>query len=734
MEIAIYQDELIVGNRSALPRMGVLSPEMAVNWIERELDQFSTRPQDRFWVSEDVKRELREEIFPYWKGRTLEDHILEHMPPKTMQAWQAGVFKVNQTDKGQGHILPDYHLVVTRGFKDIRDEIETRLSLARAGRGSEHNRKALLYEAMLVAVDAAMDLGLRYAVLARELAQDEEDCQRKEELLEIADICERVPAMPARTFREAVQSLWLAHVALQCESNASSVSLGRLDQWLYPYYVCDLESERLSRREAQEILDSLWIKCNEIVAVRSTESAKHFAGFPINPTITLAGQTGDGTDATNELSLLCLQAVANVRLPQPNTVVRLHSRTPQYLLAKTSEVIRLGTGLPHVFNDEVVIPSLLNQGVSLEDARDYAIVGCVEVSIPGKTYGLHDIALFNLPKALELAINNGTCLRSGRKLGLSTGSLETFESISDVEEAFQQQLAYFIEHMTIAANIVDTAHATVCPTPLLSSLVTGCIEKGIDVTSGGALYNFSGVQGIGVPNVADSLQALNQLVYLENATSPTILAEALKQDFEGMEELRQMLINRAHKYGNDIDEVDYFAAKWAGNYCDMVQRFRNARGGRFTPGFYAVSSHIPLGAEVGASPEGRLSGEPLADGGLSPMRGRDCHGPTAVLKSLSKIDLVRAANGSLLNQKFLPSVLAGSEGIEKLSAFLRAFVALKVMQIQFNVVSADMLKDAQIHPERYRSLVVRVAGYSAFFVDLNRVLQEDIIGRTEQRL
>ncbi|HHV62413.1 MAG TPA: glycyl radical protein [Firmicutes bacterium] len=756
MSIGIWPGELIVGNRTALPRMGVLSPEMAVEWIDAELDDFPTRPQDRFWVSEEDKLELREEIFPYWRGRTLNDWIQAHMRPETQRASQARVFKVNQTDKGQGHILPDYSRVVRQGFLAIRDEVEARLKALNltlkgpGAKGTDHkgpdhkggvvtlavndDSRRLFYEAALIVLDAVIELGPRYAELARKMAQDESDRGRRLELMEIADICERVPAQPARTFREALQSLWLAHVALQCESNASSISLGRLDQWLYPYYDSDLRSGILTRAEALELLSCFWIKCNEIIMVRSTESAKHFAGFPVNPTITIGGQTGDGLDASNDLSLLCLDATARVGLPQPNIAVRLHTKTPDSFLIRACEVIRLGMGLPHAYNDEVVIPALLNRGVALRDARDYAIVGCVEVSIPGKTYGLHDIALFNMVKALELAITGGRCRLTGEEVGMKTGDPYEFKSFADLEKAYMAQVEYFASHAIEASNVVDLAHAALAPTPLLSCLVDGCLERGMDVTAGGARYNFSGIQGIGIANVADSLQAVKQLVFEEGRVSLREVLDALDRNFEGYDGLRETLLNCAPKFGNDDDNVDLLAARWASIFASCIEKGENPRGGRFQPGFYTVSAHVPLGEDVGATPDGRLAGEPLADGGLSPVRGRDRKGPTAVLKSLGKIDQVRASNGTLLNQKFLPSVLEGPEGIAKFAAFLRAFVALKVMQVQFNVVSAATLRDAQRNPDQYRGLVVRVAGYSAFFVDLNKVLQDDIIKRTEQTL
>ncbi|NPV52613.1 MAG: glycyl radical protein [Firmicutes bacterium] len=741
MKVMIYDDELITGNRSVWPRMGVLSPEMAVEWIEEELDSFPVRPQDPFEITEEEKRELREDILPYWRGKTLQDWIRREMPGHVMDASLTQAFKLNQTDKGQGHVLADKAKVIERGLLGIREEVAERLEMLGV-RGTpgledaedlEEASRRCFYEAALIVLDAACELGRRYRDEALRKASQERDERRNRELLELAKVLERVPNYPARTFWEALQSLWLTHIILQCESNASSISFGRIDQYLYPYYKHDIAAGLITQEDAQELLDCFWIKCNEIVAVRSRESAKHFAGFPINPCVTVGGQGEDGQDVTNELSFMCLQAIADVRMPQPNTAVRLHTRTPDELLVKAAEVIRLGIGIPHLYNDEVVIPALLNRGVTLSDARNYAIVGCVEISIPGKTYGLHDIALFNLVKVLEHTMKGmvpkGTV--STVSIGGPDGAPATFE---EFEQAYERQTEYFVKCVADGCNTVDKAHAAVAPTPFLSCLVEDCVGKGRDITAGGAHYNFSGVQGIGIANVANSLAAIKKAVFEEKWVTWEELMGILDRNYDGAEELRLRLYNSVSKYGNDDEYVDRFAAKWARKYCLELEKYENSQGGRFQAGMYSVSSHAPLGQEVGATPDGRRAGEPLADGGISPVRGTDRRGPTAVLRSAARIDHVLSSNGSLLNLKFLPSTLEGPNGIAKFVTFLRAFVMLKVAQVQFNVISSQTLLDAQAHPENYRNLVVRVAGYSAYFIDLSKDIQDDIIMRTEQSL
>lgn len=711
VNIAIRDEELIAGNRTVKPRAGIISPEMDPYWLLEELDQFATRPQDRFDISDEDKQTYRDVLYPYWEKRSMKDFINSQITAEVKAAVATQIFSVNQTDKGQGHIIIDYPRLLNNGLGALVAEM--REHCAR----DAHNA---FYAAALLLLEASQRHILRYASLAEALAVNS-DAPRREELLKIADISRHNAQHKPQTFWQACQLFWYMNVILQYESNASSLSIGRFDQYMLPFYQASL-SQGEEPAFLKELHESLWVKCNDVVLLRSTSSARYFAGFPTGYTALLGGLTESGRSAVNVLSFLCLDAYQSVQLPQPNLGVRVNELIDRSFLLKTAETIRLGTGIPQIFNDEVVVPAFLNRGVSLEDARDYAVVGCVELSIPGKTYGLHDIAMFNLLKVMEIAMqeNEGNA-------GL------TYEELL---EHISSKINHYIALMAEGSNICDIGHRDWAPVPLLSSFISDCLDAGKDITEGGARYNFSGVQGIGIANLSDSLHALKGLVFEQQRLSFNELLAVLKANFatpDG-EKIRARLINRFEKYGNDIDDVDNISAELLRHYCKEVEKYRNPRGGQFTPGSYTVSAHVPLGAVVGATPDGRFAGEQLADGGLSPMLGQDMQGPTAVLKSVSKLDNYLLSNGTLLNVKFTPATLEGDAGLQKLADFLRAFTQLKLQHIQFNVVNADTLREAQQRPQDFAGLVVRVAGYSAFFVELSKEIQDDIIRRTAHQL
>ncbi|MEO3325209.1 formate C-acetyltransferase [Enterobacter cloacae] len=711
VEIAIRDEELIAGNRTVKPRAGIMSPEMDPYWLLKELDQFAIRPQDRFEISDEDKQTYREVLYPYWENRSMKDFINSQMTEEVKAAVGTQIFSVNQTDKGQGHIIIDYPRLLNNGLGALVAEMRERCA---------RDTQNTFYAAALILLEASQRHILRYAALAEELAQSS-DATRREELLAMADISRHNAQHKPQTFWQACQLFWYMNVILQYESNASSLSIGRFDQYMLPFYQASL-TQGDDPAFLKELLESLWVKCNDVVLLRSTSSARYFAGFPTGYTALLGGLTENGRSAVNVLSFLCLDAYQSVQLPQPNLGVRVNELIDRPFLLKTAETIRLGTGIPQIFNDEVIVPAFLNRGVSLEDARDYAVVGCVELSIPGKTYGLHDIAMFNLLKVMEIAMqeNEGNS-------GL------TYEGLI---EHIRARINHYIALMVEGSNICDIGHRDWAPVPLLSSFISDCLETGKDITDGGARYNFSGVQGIGIANLSDSLHALKGLVFEQQRLSFDELLAVLKANFatpEG-EKVRARLINRFEKYGNDIDDVDNISAELLRHYCKEVEKYRNPRGGIFTPGSYTVSAHVPLGAVVGATPDGRLAGEQLADGGLSPMLGQDMQGPTAVLKSVSKLDNYLLSNGTLLNVKFTPATLEGDAGLQKLADFLRAFTQLKLQHIQFNVVNAETLREAQRRPQDFAGLVVRVAGYSAFFVELSKEIQDDIIRRTAHQL
>ncbi|TLV05582.1 formate C-acetyltransferase [Klebsiella indica] len=712
VQISIRDDELIAGNRTIKPRAGIISPEMDPYWLLRELDQFPTRPQDRFTISEEDKRIYREELFPYWENRSMKDFINRQMTDEVKSAVSTQIFSVNQTDKGQGHIIIDYPRLLENGLAALVTELKA---------VNKQHPQNHFYQAVLILLEASQRHILRYAALADEMAASCDDTQRRKELKSIADISRHNARHRPEDFCQACQLFWYMNIILQYESNASSISLGRFDQYMLPYYQASLNRGQ-DPRFLQELLESLWVKCNDIVLLRSTSSARYFAGFPTGYTALLGGLTVTGRSAVNVLSFLSLDAYQNVRLPQPNLGVRVNELIDRPFLRKTAETIRLGTGIPQIFNDEVVIPAFLNRGVSLEDARDYSVVGCVELSIPGRTYGLHDIAMFNLLKVMEIVM-----LENEDNPDISWDGL-----ISQIRD----KIRYYIKLMVEGSNICDIGHRDWAPVPLLSSFIEDCVQHGKDITEGGARYNFSGVQGIGIANLSDSLHALKGMVFEQKRLSFAELMAVLKANFQTPEgeQIRARLINRFEKYGNDIDEVDNISADLLRFYCKEVERYQNPRGGHFTPGSYTVSAHVPLGSVVGATPDGRLAGEQLADGGLSPMVGQDAQGPTAVLKSVSKLDNYLLSNGTLLNVKFTPATLAGDSGLNKLADFLQAFTRLKLQHIQFNVVNADTLREAQRRPQDFAGLVVRVAGYSAFFVELSQEIQDDIIRRTAHQL
>lgn len=712
VKISIREKEILVGNRTIAPRSGIISPEMDPYWILEELDTLPTRPQDKFEVTEEDKEIYKTVLFNYWKGKSLKDNINKELSPEIMNPVKMKIVKLNQTDKGQGHIIPDFETILNRGFGDIRDEVKSCL---------DKNSNNDFYRASLISLEASINHILRYKVLAEEMKNKEKDETRKNELDRIAKAAEKLSIGKPETFYEACQLLWYVSIILQYESNASSLSLGRLDQYLYKFYDNDFK-KGIEREELKETLEAFYIKTNDVVLIRSEDSAKFFAGFPTGYTMLLGGMDEKGHSSINDLSYLCLEAYQDIRLPQPNIGVRVNEFIDREFLVKTAETIRLGTGIPQIFNDEAVIPSFLNRNITLEDARDYSVVGCVELSIPGKTYGLHDIAMFNLLKVMELVL----------KRNKDNSNISYEQIIKEIKEDIEKYVKVMVE----GSNIVDIGHKNYAAVPLLSTFIDGCLIKGKDITEGGAKYNFSGVQGIGIANLSDSLYVIKKMVFEEKRYTFKELIEMLDNNFETEEgeKFRQKLINKYDKYGNDNEEVDLISSDILRHYCKVVERYETPRGGTFIPGSYTVSAHVPLGEGVGATPDGRKAKEQLADGGLSPMVGVDRLGPTAVLKSVSKLDNFLLSNGSLLNVKFSPGVLEGDAGLNKLADYITAFMRLKLQHIQFNIINAETLKEAQKNPEKYSGLVVRVAGYSAFFTELSKEIQNDIINRTEHKI
>lgn len=722
MAIRVQPEELIVGNRTAGVRNGVVFPESGSAWVDREFETLPTRKQDKFQVHQDDIDYFREHIKPYWKGKSLEDVLGANYGAEIKKI--SKVVKINQQDHAQGHICPDVKLWLACGPAGLK---------ARAGQKLNEvtdEDKKVFYRSIIMVMDGVSCFMQRYADYIDELLKDG-SCEANRATLEkVAANCRALAVRPAQSFHEALQSVWFLFVVLHMESNASSFSPGRLDMDLIPYYEKDVAAGVLNKEQALELLECLFLKFNQIVYMRNRNSAKFFAGFPIGFNIAIGGIDREGNEVKNDLSFLFLESQKELGLPQPNLSVRLNEKTSDDLLEAAIRVVARGSGMPQFFNDKAMIPTLEELGVSDGDAMDYAIVGCVEVTTQGNNLGWSDAAMFNLNKALELAMNGGKCLLTGEQVGENYGTLADYKTFEELEEAFRKQIDYFIARMVRACEQVEKAHIALLPTPFLSSVIDDCLDRGMDVTAGGAHYNFSGIQMIQVANLADSLAALKQIVFEEKKVTPAQMLDALQKNFEGYEILRTMLLNKVPKYGNDVEWVDNLGAKWAMYFKKKLGEYTNYRGGAYHTGMYTVSAHVPMGETIGASPDGRLARAPLADGGMSPVYGRDVTGPTAVLKSVSRMDRTLTSNGGLLNMKFLPEFFKTQTGIHKFAQFLRSFVDLEIPHIQFNVVNREDLIAAKAHPENYRGLTVRVAGYTAYFTELAGELQDEIIART----
>lgn len=774
--IVIRDLELIVGSTTIAPRGCQTYPEFSYEWLEAEFDTVETRSADPFYISEKTKQELKE-ANAYWKGKTTSELATSYMEPETLLAMEHNIFTPgNYFYNGVGHVTVKYGEVLAIGFSGIKAKAQAELDKLCLADG-DYQKKSRFLEAVMISCDAAIEYARRYARLALKEAEECTDPVRKRELLQIAQNCANVPEKGATGFYEACQSFWFVQQLLQIESSGHSISPGRFDQYMYPYYQKDMESGKITREFAQELMDCIWVKLNDLNKCRDAASAEGFAGYSLFQNLIAGGQNEEGIDVTNDLSFMSIQASMHVFLPQPSLSVRVWNGTPHEFLIRATELTRTGIGLPAYYNDEVIIPSLMSRGLTLQDARDYNIIGCVEPQKSGKTEGWHDAAFFNMCRPLELVFSNG--MDKGVRIGPATGNVEDMTTFEQFYDAYKKQMDYAIQLLVNADNAIDMAHAERCPLPFLSSMVDDCMKVGKTVQEGGAVYNFTGPQGFGVANMADSLYSVKTLVYDEKKITMGELKEALATNFGkglGAEDVAAMtakianelkeagktigekevaailntvvaaseapevkangerilkLIEEVPKFGNDIPEVDAFARDVAYTYTEPLQNYKNPRGGSFQAGLYPVSANVPLGAQTGATPDGRLAYQPVADG-VSPSAGKDVNGPTAAANSVSRLDHYIASNGTLFNQKFHPSALSGRNGLENFVGLIRSYFDQKGSHMQFNVVSRETLLDAQKHPEQYKHLVVRVAGYSALFTTLSKSLQDDIIRRTEQ--
>ncbi len=729
MTIYIQPWELLAGNLGPAPVSAPIYPEGGVDFILDELDTYETRPGDKFEVSETVKQELRE-ILPWWRGKTLKARGLYLIPPEAIKQREAGVFGAeNMLTCGSGHFLPNYQKILHWGFNTIeqyaRDSIET-LPLISA----DDFEKKLFYEACLIICEGIRAFAARYVTLAEELAVSETKAERKQELFLIAETCGNVPMQPATTFIEALQSLWFTHVICYIDSNGYGVTLGRIARDLDPFYARSLEKGEITRDQARTYLMSFMFKCNDILKLYNNTAAKNYGGFPVGQPVQLGGLGLDGQDEANELAELFLEAEERVHLYQPDIGILWTEQMEDDFLHKAVRLVPT-SHKPKFFNYHVGGKMYLNAGIPLEEARmNWAFIGCVEFGVPGKSWTWADAAMFNLAKCLELTLQNGFDPRTGQNTGFTTGDVTQLAVFSQVLDAFKQQAAHMLKLTVQGIVALQIAHRDIWPEPYESMLVDGCVEQGCDVNSGGAQYYHTGVQFIGLATVADSLMAIKKFVFERNEIEMKELLQMLQQNFQGNEILRQKLWRQPPKFGNDNDEIDQLMAELFSFCCDEISQYRDIWGGIFTASFYSLTAHVGFGKFVGATPDGRRAYAPLSDAN-SPSQGVVKNGVTAVLHSEAKLPHHKAINGTLLNVKLNKNFLLKEEGLQNLASLIKAYFKLGGFHVQFNVVDAETLRDAQKHPEKYPDFLIRVAAYVTNWHQLSKDVQDEIIARSE---
>lgn len=742
MSIYIEDKTLIVGNQATKNKNAPIFPEYTMEFVLNELDLFEKRDGDVFYITEETKQQLRD-IAPFWENNNLRARGEALLPEEVSVFMETGVFGMEgKLNAGDAHLAVNYEKILAFGLKGYEErvkDLKAKLDLT----DPDSIDKNIFYKAVLIVIEAVHQFAQRYSKLAQELANREKDSKRKAELLEISRICAKVPYEPATSFYEAVQSVWFIQLILQIESNGHSLSYGRFDQYMYPYYIKDIQEKVITKDEALELLTCLWIKTLTINKVRSQAHTLSSAGSPMYQNVTIGGQTPDKKDAVNELSFVVLQSVAQTRLTQPNLTVRYHKNINKAFFDDCIEVMKLGFGMPALNNDEIIIPSFINWGVKEEDAYNYSAIGCVETAVPGKWgYRCTGMSYINFPRVLLCAMNDGVDLTTGKRFTKGYGYFKDMKSYEELLSAWDKTVREMTRYSVIVENAIDKASERDVPDILCSALTDDCIGRGKTIKEGGAVYDFiSGLQ-VGIANMADSLAAIKKLVFEEKKITPTQLWNAILDDFQSDEnkKIQAMLIDEVPKYGNDIDYVDNLVVEAYDSYLDEIEKYPNTRyhrgpiGGIRYGGTSSISANVGQGMGTMATPDGRNAYEPLAEG-CSPAHNADKNGPTAVFKSVAKLPTEKITGGVLLNQKMTPQMLSTEENKQKLEMLIRAFFnRLHGYHVQYNIVSRETLIDAQKHPEKHKDLIVRVAGYSAFFNVLSKKTQDDIIGRTEQCL
>ncbi|MFP4482448.1 MAG: glycyl radical protein [Thermovirgaceae bacterium] len=731
-DVTVFPDELIVGCAGSKLRGGILNPDTCWSILDDELETISNRPYDPFYLSPEDKKYFKEVIRPYWKGRSTYEQWLAQVPEDVAALKDNGaVFIDRKAVRGFGETTADYQRIINKGVSGIEQEILARkqeIDLTDPGAYEE----GVYLDSLLVVAEGMRILAARYAEEAENLAASEEDSARKRELEIIAESCRQVPAKPARTFQEALQSLYLYQICIFMEQNAASYNPGRMDQYLWPFYKEDLEAGRITPEKAQELLDCLWIKFSEPCLFQDKVTAEFAAGYPMFQNVCVGGVDKTGQDAVNDLSYMILQATMDVRLYQPSLSVRYNmAKNPNKFLRKVVDLISLGTGFPAFHNDEIGIRMLQNKGVPLQEAYDWNPCGCVETNLMGRLRAYTALADINLGSAIELVMLGGRSRKYDRKISIGTPDPKSFMSYEEFLKAVKEQLAYMIRVVVKGSHLIDE----VCmnrPVPALSFSFKECIEKAKDYAWGGAKYNTgNGIILIGVADLVNSLAAVKHLVFESGKLTMAELLKAIENDFEGYEEIYK-LCKDAPKFGNDIEDVDGIASEIFTYIADEIEKYRS-KFGKMTPGILPVSGNTPFGLEVGALPSGRKAWLPLTDG-VSPQGGTDVQGPSGVLKSIASIPHGRFVQGTLLNMKVEPEMLGSEKGRQNLMALLKSMCSLGVYHVQFNVIDQKTLREAQRKPEEYKDLLVRVAGYTAYFVELGKDVQNEIIGRTTQEI
>ncbi|MGE5224457.1 MAG: trans-4-hydroxy-L-proline dehydratase, partial [Omnitrophica WOR_2 bacterium] len=720
---------LIVGEKGSAPKAAPTYPELCCHILE-DLDILNSREKTSFAVSSHVKKVYAEKIIPFWQGKTIRERLFQEMTGEWKAAYEAGIFTEFMEQRAPGHTVLDdkiYH----KGMLDFIQVIDASMENLDYLNDPEAFDKQEELKAMRICAQALIRFGQRYAEKSLELAASERDPRRKQELAQIAEVCSHVPAHAPRNFWEALQYYWFVHLGVTLELNTwDAFNPGKLDQHLYPFYKKDLESGEFKQEQIEELLHCFWIKFNNQpappkVGVTAAESGTYTDFAQIN----IGGVKPDGSDAVNELSYLLLDVIEGMRLLQPSSSIQVSKKNPDRFIQRAARIIRTGFGQPSVFNTDVIVQELVRMGKSLEDARNGGSSGCVEVGAFGKeNYNL--TGYFNLPKIFEITLNNGVDPRTGKLIGLETGDPELFCSFDELFSAFEKQLNYFVDIKVRGNQVIERLYANFMPCPFLSLLIDDCILKGKDYHNGGARYNTSYIQGVGLGSITDAMTAIKHHVYDQKTIDISTVLAALKDNFTGKERLRQKLLNKTPKYGNDDDAADSLMRRIFEAYYQAVDGRRSTKGGTYHINLLPTTVHVYFGSVTGATPDGRKAWQPLSEG-VSPVQGADRRGPTAVIKSVAKMDHVRTG-GTLLNQKFTPQLLKDEEGLESLVQLIRTYFKLDGHHIQFNVIDAITLRAAQKNPEQYRNLIVRVAGYSDYFCDLSKTLQDEIIARTEQ--